>query len=212
MCFSGRPPQYPSGTDEVDVSAALFSVESLARLRVEAVDSALPWLKAAIVDGPEHAPIGPSLGRRELFSCMVEHSLPIPVGLLGIRSLLLIDDEPQVLRSMVRVLRQAVPDLILHLAEGPREGLNKVDELDPDAVLVDAYMPVTGGVELCSLIGARSVARQVPVLAMTADPSPELALAFARAGAIAFLEKPVDAPALFEALSGHLVPSPAGDW
>jgi CheY-like chemotaxis protein len=97
------------------------------------------------------------------------------------------------------------------LAEGSSDGLAQVAALAPDAVLVDAYMPVTSGVEVCSRIHAARASEHTPVLAMTADPSPELAAAFARAGAIAFLEKPVDAPVFFEALSAHLDPDAVGN-
>jgi CheY-like chemotaxis protein len=190
--------------------AAHFSIERLARLEAESVDTALAWLAS-----DEHSPgsesLGSSLARRALFACMVEQSLPIPLDLLGIRSVLLIDDEPAVLRATARVLRQAAPDLTLTLAEGANEGLRQVARLRPQAVLVDAYMPEMSGVDVCSLIHGARASAHLAVVAMTADPTPELAAAFARAGAIAFLEKPVDAPALFEVLSAHLVPNSAGD-
>ena len=189
---------------------AHFSIERLARLEAKSVDTALAWL-ASGPHGAGSESLGASLARRALFSCMVDQSLPIPLDLLGIRSVLLIDDEPAVLRATSRVLRQAAPDLKLTLAEGANEGLVQVARLKPDAVLVDAYMPEMNGVDVCSRIhGARATAH-LAVVAMTADPTPELAAAFARAGAIAFLEKPVDAPALFEILSAHLVPNSAGD-
>jgi putative two-component system response regulator len=143
---------------------------------------------------------------------MVEQSLPIPLDLLGIRSVLLIDDEPAVLRSMSRVLRQAAPDLQLWLAEGPSDGLSQAAACQPEAVIVDAYMPGMSGVEVCSRIRTTRATKHQAVLAMTADPTPELAAAFAQAGAIGFLEKPVDAPALFEVLSAHLLPNSAGDF
>jgi CheY-like chemotaxis protein len=192
------------------VIAAHFSIERLARLEAQSVDTALAWL-ASDHHGPGATTLGSSLARRALFSCMVEQSLPIPLDLLGIRSVLLIDDEPAVLRATSRVLRQAAPDLKLTLAEGANEGLLQVAKLKPDAVLVDAYMPEMSGVDVCSRIHGVRATAHLAVLAMTADPTPELAAAFARAGAIAFLEKPVDAPTLFEILSAHLVPNSVGD-
>jgi CheY-like chemotaxis protein len=191
------------------VIAAHFSIERLTRLEAQSVATALAWLAAR--RSPNSSGLGPSLARRALFSCMVEQSLPIPLDLLGIRSVLLIDDEPAVLRATSRVLRQAAPDLQLLLAEGANEGLLQIARLKPDAVLVDAYMPEMSGVEVCSRIHGVRATAHLAVVAMTADPTPELAAAFARAGSIAFLEKPVEVPALFEILSAHLVPSSAGD-
>jgi len=194
------------------VSTAYFSIERLRRLKAQSVDAALTSLGSAPEPLPAAGGCGPVLTRHALFSCMIARSLPIPLDLLGVRSVLLIDDEPSVLRSLARVLRQAAPDLDLRSAEGAKDGLAQATAGKPDAVIVDAYMPEMTGVEVCSRIRA---ARSIPlpaVLAMTADPTPELAAAFTRAGAIAFLEKPVDAPALFEVLSAHLLPNSAGDW
>lgn len=198
-----------STDDEVSVNAAQFSIERLTRLRAESVDTALERLASARSSGSTS--LGPSLARRALFACMVDQGLPIPLDLLGIRSVLLIDDEPAVLRATSRVLRQAAPELQLLLAEGPNQGLQQVERNRPDAVLVDAYMPEMNGVEVCSRIHGAPASAHLAVVAMTADPTPELAAAFARAGSIAFLEKPVGAPALFEVLSAHLVLSSAGD-
>src|SRR5882757_8984275 len=103
-------------TDEAAVPTAYFTIERLLRLKAKAVDSALTVLLAAAQHLPSSEGVGPSLGRRALFSCMVERSLPIPLALLGLHSMLLIDDEPAVLRSTSRVLRQAAPDLQLFLA------------------------------------------------------------------------------------------------
>lgn len=191
------------------MSAAQFNIERLALLEDRSVNAALVRLASAggfATNGPG------SLSRKALFSCMVEHQLPIPLSLLGVSSLLLIDDEPAVLRSMARLLRQAAPALQLAFAEGEKDGLPQIAALKSGAVLVDAYMPETSGVNVCLRIRAAHAPAHAPVFAMTADPTPELAAAFARAGAVAFLEKPVDAPALFEALSAHLLPNSAGDW
>ncbi len=190
--------------------AAYFSIERLTRLEAQSVDMALAWLASSQLRGPSDD-LGLPLARRALFSCMVEQALPIPLALLGFQSVLLIDDEPAVLRATSRVLRQAAPDLQLILAEGANEGLLQVAGRKPDAVLVDAYMPKMSGVDVCSHIRNAHASAHLAVVAMTADPTPELAARFAGAGAIAFLEKPVDAPALFEVLSAHLVPNSAGD-
>jgi CheY-like chemotaxis protein len=187
------------------VPAASFRIERLSRLRLAHVDAALTWLAA----GAQVA--GASINRRALFSCMIERLLPIPPQLVGVRSVLLIDDEPALLRSTSRVLRQAAPELEVTAAEGAAAGLARALTLLPDAVIVDAYMPETCGVELCARLRAGRATEKATLVAMTADPTPELAAAFAKAGAVAFLEKPVDAPALFEALSTHLLPS-SGDW
>jgi hypothetical protein len=88
-----------------------FSIEWLTRLEESSVNRALAGLGSTAGRASGTTDPGVPLTRRALFSCMVERSLPIPLDLLGIRTVLLIDDEPAVLRSMARVLRQAAPDL-----------------------------------------------------------------------------------------------------
>jgi len=174
---------------------------------MHSVDSALACLGA---NASLHPP-SPHLGRRALFACMIEQSLPIPLDLIGVRTLLIIDDEPPVLRSMVRLLRQTTPELHLVLAESASDGIACASSTRPDAILLDAYLPETNGVHVCSRIRNAPATSHIPVLAMTADPTPELASAFQRAGAIGFLEKPVALAVLFEQLSTLLLPTSAGD-
>lgn len=193
------------------MSTAYFSIARLQRLKARPVEAALTWLRSGQEPFASER-VGPTLARRALFACMVERSLPIPLDLLGIRSVLLIDDEPAVLRSMSRVLRQAAPDLRLWLAEGPSQGFTQIEACQPEAVILDAHMPEMSGVEVCSRIRTGRATKHLAVLAMTADPTPELAAEFAQAGAIGFLHKPVDAPAVFEVLSAHLLPNSAGDF
>ena len=188
------------------MSVAHFSIEQLVRLRTHVIDRALARLELGTPSEAQR-----SLERSALFSCMIEQALPIPLNLLGARSLLIIDDEPPVLRSMVRLLRQAAPELELTLAESASDGIARAALARPDAILLDAYMPETNGVQVCSRIRSTPATSHIPILAMTADPTPELASAFARAGAVAFLEKPVVVAQLFEILSTHLLPSAAGD-
>jgi CheY-like chemotaxis protein len=210
-CGSSRETHFPP-RDEQAVSAAHFSIVELARLHAASVDAALTVLELGPEAVAKMANTVVSLERRALFSCMLERCLAVPLTLLGARSLLIIDDEPAVLRSMVRVLRQAAPDLKLVLAESGVDGLAQARTLRPDAILVDAYMPEVRGVEVCARIRADGETEHIPVLAMSADPTPELARAFEQAGAVAFLEKPLEISALFEILSTQLLPNTAGDW
>jgi CheY-like chemotaxis protein len=191
------------------VSTAHFNIHELERLRVASVDAALAYIERD--SRAASARRVSSLERAALFACMAEQSLPVPLALIGASTLLIIDDEPAVLRSMVRVLRQAAPELKLLLADNGNEGLALAGTQAPGAILVDAYMPELRGVEVCARLRESEATRHLPLVAMSADPTPELARAFERAGVIAFFEKPVAIPALFTVLSTELLPELAGD-
>jgi CheY-like chemotaxis protein len=182
---------------------------SLSQERIADLVGALPaavcsWIDAGALIA-DRTPAGiarvqPSVLRAFLLA----RSMPIPLELVGAKRLLMIDDEPLLLRSTARALKQAVPDLQIDLADGPELGLALAQSLRPDAILVDAYMPELTGVEVCARIKGNPDTAHIIVIATTADPSQGLALAFAGAGAGAFLEKPLSPQVLIEALATTL--------
>jgi len=135
---------------------------------------------------------------------LIEQAMPVPFGLLGAKSLLIIDDDANLLRSTARLLRQTAPDLKVEMAEGALRGLAQAAKLRPDAVLLDAYMPVMGGIEVCKRLKADPQTARIQIVAITGDSSGALAAEFKSAGAVAFLEKPVNARILFDVLSTDL--------
>ena len=76
------------------------------------------------------------------------------------------------------------------------QGLARAMATPPDLVVMDGSMPVMDGVEATRRL--RSVPRlvEVPILAITASPSPAERERMMEAGANAFLQKPVDPSAL----------------
>jgi CheY-like chemotaxis protein len=70
----------------------------------------------------------------------------------------------------------------------------------PDVVLLDAYMPGIDGVEVCKRLRSSAATAHIRVIGVTGRPSAELELAYERAGAAAFLTKPLDPGALLTAI------------
>ena len=77
------------------------------------------------------------------------------------------------------------------------EALAKVDECDPDIVLLDVMMPGMDGFEVCRRIKANPKTAHVPIVMVTALDQPSDRVAGLDAGADDFLTKPVDDAALF---------------
>jgi two-component system cell cycle response regulator len=77
------------------------------------------------------------------------------------------------------------------------EALAKMDESDPDIVLLDVMMPGMDGFEVCRRIKANPKTAHVPVVMVTALDQPTDRVAGLEAGADDFLTKPVDDAALF---------------
>jgi two-component system cell cycle response regulator len=77
------------------------------------------------------------------------------------------------------------------------EALAKIDEHEPDIVLLDVMMPGMDGFEVCRRIKQNPKTAHVPVVMVTALDQPSDRVAGLDAGADDFLTKPVDDSALF---------------
>src|SRR5512146_319522 len=77
------------------------------------------------------------------------------------------------------------------------EALGKMEECDPDIILLDVMMPGMDGFEVCRRIKANPKTAHIPVVMVTALDQPSDRVAGLDAGADDFLTKPVDDAALF---------------
>jgi DNA-binding NarL/FixJ family response regulator len=105
---------------------------------------------------------------------------------------LLVDDQP-LLRMGFRLILEGEEDLeVVGEASDGAEALRKVEELEPDVVLMDVRMPVMDGIEATRRITAS--ASNARIIILTTFDLDEYAFSGLQAGASAFLLKDV-APA-----------------
>jgi CheY-like chemotaxis protein len=76
-------------------------------------------------------------------------------------------------------------------AEHGADALERVHALAPDLVLMDIRMPVMDGLEATSRLRANDATRALPIVAVSANASPEDRRRSLERGANAFLSKPV---------------------
>jgi len=97
----------------------------------------------------------------------------------------LVDDEPNLLASLVRELEQAWPELnILAVAANSREGLECIEYLKPDVVFLDIKMPGMSGLQLVEKIS-------VPTFIVFVTAYDDYAIQAFEASAVDYLLKPV---------------------
>lgn len=113
--------------------------------------------------------------------------------------ILIIDDDPKVVRMMEMELRRLDHDV--HTSNNGLEGLRKFHNLQPHLVITDVYMPLMDGVTLCQRIREIS---DVPILMMSAEAVNEEDIARGlELGADEYVRKPlgaVELPARIKAL------------
>jgi len=84
----------------------------------------------------------------------------------GRRTVLVVDDEPEI-RQLVQRTLQAKGFAVETAGDG-QEGIDKAEAMVPDLVLLDAMLPKVHGFEACRRIRSSPKTRDVPVVMMTA--------------------------------------------
>ena len=121
---------------------------------------------------------------------------------------LVVDDDPGVLRMLVAVLRREGFDV--REARDGREALDVLSGGDIDLVLLDLMMPVMNGWDVLDVRKGDPSLRAVPIIVITANVGPETS-AILQHGVSALLPKPFDLTHLAEIVNSCLgrPPQPA---
>jgi CheY-like chemotaxis protein len=118
------------------------------------------------------------------------------------RRILVVEDNPLNLKLIRDVLQVAGYDVIeAHTGE---EGLHLAREDPPDLVLMDLQLPGIDGTETLRRLRQDSLARKVPVVAVTAFAMAEDRERAALAGFDGYIEKPISVRALPGQIEGFL--------
>jgi len=107
-------------------------------------------------------------------------------------TLLIVDDEPNVLYSLEKRLKSESLDIIT--ASTAKQGIELVKDRNPDAVLLDVRLPDMSGLDAFDEI--REHDPRLPVVIITAHATTETAIEAMKRGAFEYLLKPLDLPEL----------------
>ena len=111
--------------------------------------------------------------------------------------LLIVDDEPGMRMAVQRALRSftvSLPDVegevgfVVHEAATGEEGIEKIEELNPEILLLDYKLPGISGLEVLEKISEQK--RDILTIMITAYASIETAVTATKRGAFDFLPKP----------------------
>jgi len=115
---------------------------------------------------------------------------------------LVIDDDPFI-RELLRLhLRNA--GCAVRCAADPTTGIQAVIDAPPDLILLDVNMPYMSGLDVLRAIKADPHSLHIPVIMLTSRTDDETWAAANKAGANAYLTKPVDGKELMRTLARWL--------
>ncbi|MHB0959490.1 MAG: sigma-54-dependent transcriptional regulator [Pirellulaceae bacterium] len=109
-------------------------------------------------------------------------------------SLLIVDDEPNLLYSLKKALES--DELRVLTAETAEQGIEAVRTYGPDAVILDVRLPDMSGLDAFTHI--RHIDARLPVIIITAFSTSETAIEAMKRGAYEYLLKPVDFDTLYD--------------
>jgi two-component system, OmpR family, KDP operon response regulator KdpE len=115
------------------------------------------------------------------------------------RRILVCDDEPQILRALKVVLREAGFEAVP--AETAEEALDRAAVRPPDAAIVDLVLPDGDGIEVCRRLREWS---EMPILVLSAVGEEEQKVRALEAGADDYVTKPFGARELVARLQAAL--------
>lgn len=105
--------------------------------------------------------------------------------------ILVIEDEPRLLRNLAKALREE--GYAVDTADAGDDGLHKADMYDYDAIILDVMLPGLDGWTVLARLRKR---KQTPVLMLTARDTPTDRVRGLDTGADDYLVKPFDLPEL----------------
>ncbi len=104
------------------------------------------------------------------------------------RQILVIDDEQNIRRMLAGILEDE--DYGVETVSSAEEAAERIEQIDPDLVLLDVQLPGMDGISYLKQMAGRS--RMPGVIIMSGHATIDMAVQATRLGAFDFLEKPID--------------------
>lgn len=119
----------------------------------------------------------------------IEQPANLALLISDLHSILVVDDNEQIIEYINQIFHQHFK---IYKAANGLEGLRLCQEYLPDIVISDVNMDGLNGIEFCKAIKEDPALSHIPVILLTADPSPETKLKGIEVGAYDFISKPFD--------------------
>jgi len=116
--------------------------------------------------------------------------------------ILVIEDEPANIRTLSTLLKERGYNI--NIATNGRQGLEVLERIRPDLILLDIMMPEIDGFETCRRIKASTAWREIPIIFLTAKTDTADIVRGFELGAVDYVAKPFNAHELLARVNTHL--------
>ncbi len=118
------------------------------------------------------------------------------------RSILVVDDE-DVTREILQILLEMEGYTVFAASDGV-EALEQVAQCRPDLIVLDLMMPRLDGLGVCKHLRAQPETADLAIILLSGNSQDRAVTAGLRAGANAYLMKPIDPPLLLREIGKYL--------
>ena len=116
--------------------------------------------------------------------------------------ILVIEDEPANIQTLSTILKERGYNI--NIATNGRQGLEVLERIRPDLILLDIMMPEMDGFETCRRIKASTAWREIPIIFLTAKTDTADIVRGFELGAVDYVAKPFNAHELLARVNTHL--------
>src|SRR5947208_9378392 len=116
--------------------------------------------------------------------------------------ILVIEDEPANIETLSTFLKERGYNI--NIATNGRQGLEVLERIRPDLILLDIMMPEMDGFETCRRIKAAAAWREIPIIFLTAKTDTADIVRGFQLGAVDYIAKPFYAHELLARVNTHL--------
>jgi CheY-like chemotaxis protein len=122
---------------------------------------------------------------------------------MNARRILFIDDEDDI-KTLARLCLELEADWEMLAASDGFEGISIAETEQPDAILLDAMMPILDGIQTLKELQNNPKTRHIPAIFLTAKSQADDRRRFYAAGAKGVMNKPFDPLTLASQIAGFL--------
>lgn len=122
----------------------------------------------------------------------------------NLATIMLVDDEPIIIKALQKYLREAGYDKFVTTSE-PRDALDLIRKNRPDVIVLDIMMPHVSGLNILEVIRGDRSLHHLPVVILSASGDDEMKQNALELGATDFLTKPIKPTELVPRIRNALV-------
>jgi two-component system sensor histidine kinase/response regulator len=117
-------------------------------------------------------------------------------------TLLYVDDNLSPCNALFYFLRKK--GLKIYVAENGKEAIQIVEDIKPDIILMDVFMPEMDGLEAYQVLQSQPETQQIPVIFMCSTALMEDEAFRQKFVGLEYVTRPIDLPKLWERIAVHL--------